>query len=166
MSDTSAAADDTAEHARKNLILTVSQSGAVCSVVEAPKAMHEEFAENPKSLSIDSLWSEELAEQIRNAVRRTVRSRESCNLDADDPDGLVQEFIFVPQGPDRVLMIVRDLTAQKRLQSRTRRLAYTDDVTGLPNREYLFRELQKITENPGSQRGQVSRHLYPGRPPR
>lgn len=146
MSDTSATAADAAQHANNNLILIVSQSGSVCKVVEAPQALQEEFAANPNSLSIDQLWSDEFVEEIRNALRRTVRGRESCSIDVDDPDGLVQEFIFVLQGPDRILMIVRDLTAQKRVQMRTRRLAYTDDVTGLPNRDYLLAELQKITD--------------------
>lgn len=146
MSDTSATEADAAKHAKNSLILTVSQSGSICTVVEAPQAMHEEFAVNPESLSIDKLWNDEFVEKIRNALRRTVRSRQSCSIDVDNPDGLIQEFIFVPQGADRILMIVRDLTAQKRAQMRTRRLAYTDVVTGLPNREFLFSELQKITD--------------------
>ncbi|MCH9694176.1 MAG: EAL domain-containing protein [Gammaproteobacteria bacterium] len=146
MSDTTATEAEAEKCAKNNLILTVTQSGSICSVVEAPQAMHDEFAANSESLSIDQLWNDEFVEKIRNALRRAVRSRESCGLDVDHPDGLVQEFIFVPQGADRILMIVRDLTEQKRAQMRTRRLAYTDDVTGLPNREYLFLELQKITD--------------------
>ncbi|MBT8100231.1 MAG: bifunctional diguanylate cyclase/phosphodiesterase, partial [Gammaproteobacteria bacterium] len=49
-------------------------------------------------------------------------------------------------GPDRVLMIVRDLSENQLALARVRELAYTDEATGLPNREYLFAELQKITD--------------------
>ena len=131
---------------RNNLILTVSQSGTVCSVIESTPELQQRFAEFPDSFSIDLIWNSEIVTQIRTALRRVIRSRASCSIDVNDEDGGVQEFILVPQGPDRVLVIVRDLTEQKRQQQRTRQLAYTDAVTGLPNREYLLRELAKIAE--------------------
>ncbi|MEL7186696.1 MAG: bifunctional diguanylate cyclase/phosphodiesterase [Pseudomonadota bacterium] len=146
MSDTTTNPAEVDDPDGSSLILTVSQGGKVCSVVEAPQPMHDEFAENPDDLSIDTLWNEADAEQIRCMLRRSIRSRESCSLDTNDAEGRVREFIFVPQGPDRVLMIVRDLTAQKQAQMRNHRLAFTDDATGLPNREFLFAELQKITD--------------------
>ena len=146
MSDKSTLQDDGEHSASTSLILTVTQSGSVSGIVEAPEALHHEFAENPAALAIDTLWNDTAAKRIRAALRRTVRSRKSCSLDMEHADGTVQEIIFVPQGADRILMIVRDLTAQKQAQSRARQLAYTDDVTGLPNREFLFTELQKITD--------------------
>lgn len=146
MSETEANAIASPQHANKSLVLLVSQSGLVCSIVEASPAMHEQFAANPDSFSVDQLWSDELAASIRNELRRVIRSRESCSLDLENADGTVQEFILVPQGRDRIMMIVRDLTAQKRSQLRTRKLAYTDDVTGLPNREQLLAELEEITD--------------------
>ncbi|MDH3373119.1 MAG: bifunctional diguanylate cyclase/phosphodiesterase [Gammaproteobacteria bacterium] len=88
-----------------------------------------------------------MTNSIRDSLKRTVRSRQSHSVEIEDPDtGLLNEFIFVAQGRDRVLMIVRDLSEQKLALSRARQLAYMDDVTGLPNREFLFRELQKITD--------------------
>jgi diguanylate cyclase (GGDEF)-like protein len=144
MSDTDAVV--TGEHTTNSLILTVSQSGSVCSVVEASETQREELAAAPESFSIHELWAEEFAGQIRDSLRRTVRSRESRSLDIENADGSIQELIFVPQGPDRIMVIVRDLTEQKRVQLRARQLAYSDEVTGLPNREHLFAELQKITE--------------------
>lgn len=131
---------------RNNLILTVSQSGIVCSVIESTPEMHDRFAEFPDPFSIDLIWNSEIVTQIRSALRRAIRSRASCSIDVNNEGGAVQEIILVPQGPDRVLVIVRDLTEQKRSQQRTRQLAYTDAVTGLPNREYLLRELAKIAE--------------------
>lgn len=132
--------------ARNNLILTVSQSGTVCSVIESTPELQNQFAEFPEPFSIELIWNSDIVAPIRSALRRVIRARTSCSIDVEDDCGAVQEFILVPQGPDRVLVIVRDLTEQKRSQQRTRQLAYTDAVTGLPNREYLLRELAKIAE--------------------
>ncbi len=144
MSDTDAV--DVGQQVKNSLILTLTQSGLICSVIEAPLKLREELAARPASFSIEQLWDEECAKQILSSLRRTVRSRESSSLDVESVDGAVQEFIFIPQGPDRILLLVRDLTEQKRLQMHTRRLAYSDEVTGLPNREHLFAELQRITD--------------------
>ncbi len=128
------------------LILTVSQSGQVESVVEASFAMHEQFDADADSLTVDTLWNNECAERIRASVRRVLRTRASCSFETENADGKVREFVFVPQGADRTLLIVRDLTEQRRAHLDTRRLAYTDEVTGLPNREFLLAELQKVVE--------------------
>jgi len=129
------------------LVLILNQTGSVCSVVEAPESIRDEFSATPESLSIDSLWPKELTNTIRNSLKRTLRSRQSqCDEVENAADGQSLEFIYVAQGPDRVLMIVRDLSEQKLAHSRVRHLAYTDEATGLPNREFLFSELQKITD--------------------
>lgn len=142
MSQTNGQAAANDGHATQNLILTVSQSGSVSSVVEAPSAVREQFAQQPESLEIDQLWNDKIVVRIRSALRKAILSRASGSIEVDNPDGSVQEMLFVPQGTDRILMIVRDLTDQKRHQ----RLAYTDEVTGLPNRDFLLAELAKITE--------------------
>ncbi len=146
MTDKHADVADPGEDAPTTLILTVSQSGQVHCVVEASLAVHEQFAEDSDSLTVDTLWNAECAERIRASVRRALRSRASCSFEAENPDSTIKEYIFVPQGADRVLLIMRDLTEQKRAYLDTARLAYTDEVTGLPNREFLFAELQKVID--------------------
>ena len=47
---------NTDEHTKSSLILTVSQSGSVCSVVEASEAQREELAAVPESFTVDQLW--------------------------------------------------------------------------------------------------------------
>ncbi len=130
------------QHVQNNLILTVSLSGSVSCVVEAPPSVHEQFAMQPDTFAVDQIWSDELAARIRCALRRAIRSRESDCIDLENSDGTVQEAILVPQGSDRILLIVRDLTDQKRAQQ----LAFMDKVTGLPKREYLLSELSKIID--------------------
>ncbi len=144
MSDT--VAFNTAKYLKNSLILTVSQAGSVCSVVEASDALRAKFATAAESFSVEQLWADEFAGSIRDSLRRTIRSRKSCSLDIENADGSVQDLTFVPQGPDRILMLVRDLTAQKQAQTRAQQLAFSDEVTGLPNREQLFSELEKITD--------------------
>ena len=128
------------------LILAVAQSGQVETVIEASLALHEQFDGDADSLTVDTLWNKECATRIRACVRRALRTRASCSFETDDADGTVKEFIFVPQGADRTLLIMRDLTEQRRAHLDTKRLAYTDEVTGLPNREFLLAELQQVIE--------------------
>lgn len=128
------------------LILTVSQAGQIETVVEASLALHEQFGSDADSLTVETLWSKECADRIRASVRRALRTRASCSFEAENADGTVKEFVFVPQGADRVMLIMRDLTEQRRAHLHTQRLAYTDEVTGLPNREFLLAELQKVVE--------------------
>ena len=137
---------DTEQETRGNLILTVTQSGAISNIVEAQQGLRKRFEDNPESLAIETLWSQECVDQIRASLRRALRTRTSCAFEMEGPDGTVEEFIFVPRGADRLLMIVRDLTEQKRAHEHAERLAYSDDVTGLPNRVYLFDELHKVIE--------------------
>jgi len=130
-----------------SLVLVTSQSGAIASLIEAPVELHKIFATRDTALKIDELWPAELAARIHNSLKRTVRDRRAHSDDFESDEGqLGHEIIYVPQGPDRVLMIVRDLSEQKLALSRARALAYTDEVTGLPNREFLFSELQRITD--------------------
>ena len=126
-----------------NLVLVASADGDVVSLVEAPQTLYEAIESTHEQMSIDHLWPPELCERIRASLKRTVRIRKSVCDDFED-DGL--EFIYIPQGPNRVLIVVRDLSQQKLALSRARALAYTDEVTGLPNREFLFGELQRITD--------------------
>ena len=142
MSHADANALQSPQQANNDTILMVAQSGAICSVVEAAADVHERIDGDDAAATIAELWGDVVAGRIRKAIRQSVLSRASRSLVADDVNGTSLEFILIPQGPDRVLMVVRDLTEQKR----ARKLAYTDDLTGLPNREHLFAELKKITD--------------------
>ncbi|MBZ5752781.1 bifunctional diguanylate cyclase/phosphodiesterase [Metabacillus rhizolycopersici] len=45
-----------------------------------------------------------------------------------------------------VFAIVRDITEKKHAQKRIKELAYTDQLTGLPNRHWFYKELKAIVE--------------------
>jgi diguanylate cyclase (GGDEF)-like protein len=147
MVTTDAIAPNSAEYTDGYMILVCSQAGAIQSVVEADEIVRAELATSLDTPSIDDLWPEALTARIRDSLKRALRSRQSHSVELKNPtDATVSEFIFVVQGPHRVLVIVRDLSEQRRALSRARQLAYTDDATGLPNREFLFNELQKIAD--------------------
>ena len=131
---------------RGNLVLVVNQSGAITSVVEAPQDLAQQLTDDSASLTVDALWQKSCADRVRASLRRALRTRTSCAFEIEGGDGRVEEFMFVPRGADRLLLIVRDRTAEKRAQENAQRLAYTDDVTGLPNREFLFDELHKVID--------------------
>ena len=130
-----------------HLVLVASQDGEIASLIEAPPELQEIVAASDEPLSVVHLWPSDLTRQILASIKRTVRSRRTvCDDFEDAADGNGLEFLYVPQGPDRVLIVVRDLSEQKVALSRARELAYNDEATGLPNREFLFSELQKITD--------------------
>lgn len=130
-----------------NMVLVVSQDGSICSVLETPESLRTSQRIALTTSSIDDLWPRALVDTVRTNIKRTIRSRQFHSDDAENPaDGTNHEFIYVPQGRDRVLLVVRDISASKDALSRITRLAYTDDVTALPNREFLLSELKRITD--------------------
>ncbi len=126
-----------------NIVLLVSGNGSVRSVLEGPDSLRKKNA----GLTLEDLWPGDLVERIKAYIKRTLRSRKVQTDEAGSgEDSRTFEFIYVMQGRDRVLLVVRDVSAVKVTQGRIRQLAYTDEVTDLPNREFLFSELQKITD--------------------
>lgn len=135
------------ESSNANTVLVVSQDGAVRSVVEATDALRKQFEQAPTRLNINELWPSSMVTRTLASVQRAVRSRKSSSEQVDDPvDGRSYDIIYLPQGPDRVMVIIRDLSEHQIAFSRARKLAYMDEATGLPNREYLFGELKKIAD--------------------
>lgn len=130
-----------------NLVLVVSGDGTICDVLNAPDNLFNAEPPAGNRDSIDDLWSKAMADIVRGQLKRTLRSRQVVCDEIENPaDRQVYDFTFVAQGRDRVLMIVRDVSQQRVDLTRIQQLAYNDEVTNLPNREFLYVELQKITE--------------------
>jgi diguanylate cyclase (GGDEF)-like protein len=53
------------------------------------------------------------------------------------------EARIAPNGPDKVVIVVRDITLQKHNEEKIRRLAYFDTLTGLPNRQSFLERLDR-----------------------
>lgn len=133
--------------AGSNTVLLIGRDGAIFSVLEAPETLRSSGRTSVSGLTVDDLWDEKLARTVRKHIRHTIRSRQVRSDEAENPaDGRNYEFIYVPQGRERILLVVRDISDSQDALTRIRELAYTDDVTRLPNREYLLQELNKITD--------------------
>jgi diguanylate cyclase (GGDEF)-like protein len=142
-----AAAKNADRRAVGDAVLVLSGDGTICSLLRKPDGVSNDLATELPGSPIERLWPDEVAAMVRDNIKRTLRSRQVVSVDFEGSgEGVHYDFIFVIQGRDRVLLVVRNVSAQKTAISRMKQLAYVDDVTGLPNREYLLEELSKITE--------------------
>ena len=57
---------------------------------------------------------------------------------------------------DGVFAIVRDITEKKQAQVKINELAFTDQLTGLPNRHWFYQNLQKVVKRAGEQHESVA----------
>jgi diguanylate cyclase (GGDEF)-like protein len=128
-----------------DIVLTMSGDGSIVEVLHRGGYPAADPAAQAKGLSIENLWTEELAERVKNKTRRALKTRQVHCDECDSADSSF-ELVYVPQGRDRVLVIVRNVTEQNSVISRVRHLAYVDEPTGLPNREFLLAELGRFTD--------------------
>jgi diguanylate cyclase (GGDEF)-like protein len=92
----------------------------------------------------------DVAEQIQQGIERALDKGDLQSVVYKLPmgDGVHHyEARVAPNGSDKVVAVVRDITLQKLNEEKIRRLAYFDTLTGMPNRQHfierLDRELQR-----------------------
>lgn len=144
--------ETTAGHSsvEKEVALVLSGDGAICTV------LHATFDIAPND-TIDSLWPKETCERIRANLRQALRNRKFFNEEfAQELGGRSAEFTYIAQGRDRVMLVARDTSRQRRTIDKLRRLAFLDDATTLPNREFFAKELQTIVEHQLLREGRVA----------
>lgn len=138
-------ATDSVEPAIGESVLVLSSDGTIITVHNPPEGAPCDQATELTGHPVESLWSGKAATLLRTYIRRTLRGRQVHSAEFEDiGNGQHFEFIFVAQGPDRVLVIVRNISDRKSAISDMQQLAYVDAVTGLPNQEYLLKELNRI----------------------
>lgn len=138
-------ATDSVEPAIGESVLVISSDGTIITVHNPPEGVPCDQATELTGHPVESLWSGKAATLLRTYIRRTLRGRQVHSAEFEDiGNGRHFEFIFVAQGPDRVLVIVRNISDRKSAISDMQQLAYVDAVTGLPNQEYLLKELDRI----------------------
>ena len=136
--------------ASQEMALVLSADGVICSV------LHSTVEVDPDD-AIDAVWPETVCGRIRDNLRQAVRSRRffSEELTLDD-EGRSAEFTYIVQGRDRVLLVARETSEHRRTLSRLKRLAFVDEATALPNREFFFAELEKIVEHQRFREGRTA----------
>ena len=134
----------------KEVALVLSGDGAICTV------LHATFDIEPNE-SIDSLWPKETCARIRANLRQALRNRKFFSEEFEQElDGRCAEFTYIAQGRDRVMLVARDTSRRRRTISKLRRLAFLDDATTLPNREFFASELRTIVEHQRLREGRVA----------
>ncbi|MGB5688531.1 MAG: phosphodiesterase [Woeseiaceae bacterium] len=132
----------------RDMALVLSGDGSICSVLHSSS----DIAPNE---SIDALWPGRFCERIRSNLHRALRNRQLFSEELEE-EGSSTEFTYITQGRDRVLLVARDTSKHRKALTRLRHLAFVDEVTTLPNKEYLLRELQKIVEHQGLREGRAA----------
>lgn len=129
-------------------VLVVQGNGAIAQLLQFPGAGDTCDTSELIGKDVDGLWPGQPAARLATGVKRAIRSRrvESAEF-CIEPDGGYLEFLFIPTGPDRVMVIARDVSERQAAMSRLQRLAYRDECTNLPNRQFLLEELVRSIEN-------------------
>ena len=139
-----ASADGPAED---SLVLIIDARGRIRSTVAARAAQESRLPDVQPGTQIDDYWSADIVALIQQNSRRAIRSRQvrtlRTHIDELDCDF---EFMFVAQGRDSVLLVVRDMTSTRQRISRLQQLAFEDPVTKLPNKEWLLFEMTRLLD--------------------
>lgn len=121
-------------------ILVVNQKG---TVIEQVGGLGD------RSFSVDSVPAE-LRETWRRQVKYVIESGNVQNSEFSKGRGAEKGYFearMVPFTQDRTMMIIRDISAQKRANAKVYRLAFYDTLTGLPNRQsFMSRVSEAIRE--------------------
>ena len=153
---------DDAARLSGDIALVVSRDGSVKSMLrgDSPSALGRGAAallEVRGRLSLDDLWPGKLRQHMVNNVRRVLRERSFRSEEKRDAaTGFAAELTYVANGPDSVILIVRDLDDRHDELHRMHRLAYIDEATSLPNRELFLNELKDLTELQRLREGRIA----------
>ena len=145
-----------------DIALVVSRDGSVKSMLrgDSPSALGRgaaELLEARGTLCLDDLWPGKLRQHMVNNVRRVLRERSFRSEEKRDAaTGFAAELTYVANGPDSVILIVRDLDDRHDELHRMHRLAYIDEATSLPNRELFLNELKDLTELQRLREGRIA----------
>lgn len=157
VSDNAHSADSASRSYGGQAVLIVSAAGLITEVRQAPD---DGDARAPSALidcPIDELWPGKPAGRLAAQVTRTLRSRQVESAEfSTASDDTHHDFVFVPQGRDKVMVIARDVSERKTEFNRMERLAYLDDTTKLPNRQFLLEELERCTDKLKLQEGRAA----------
>jgi diguanylate cyclase (GGDEF)-like protein len=123
-------------------VLITSRDGTIVEVLQAPEIPDGAAPSALIGSPVDELWPGEPAGRLALLVSRAIRSRQVASTEYSTNQGKRHhDFLFIPQGRERALVVVRDISERKTAFTRMERLAYLDDITKLPNRQFLFEEL-------------------------
>ena len=130
-------------------ILVVDQQG---KVVEQVAGLDQ------KTFSLDDM-PEELTATWRRQVQYVLESGHVQNSEFSKGEGADKGYYearMVPFTRERTMMIIRDISAQKRANAKVYRLAFYDTLTGLPNRQSFMTRLAEAIRDGKDNGGRFS----------
>jgi len=98
------------------------------------------------------IWSKAQRHVIQNG--RGTRVEFALGGDADGPS--FYEARFLPYVDRRILVLVSEITERRRAEQRIRRLAFYDNLTGLPNRQAFRQQLGRLLETANEKKSRVA----------
>ena len=132
--------------ATPDLILVIDRQG-ICLDYKQPYATRFFVAEGELlGKDMATVLPTETASTIRRGIELALQQGDLQSVFVELPvaDSIHHyEARIAPNGPDRVVIVVRDITLQKHNEEKIRRLAYFDTLTGLPNRQSFLERLDR-----------------------
>ncbi len=139
--------NDVQDRPDANLILLTDAAGKVESVVSQVRGSTTLPDNIQRGDSLYAKWTGIAADRLKHSIRKATQGRQPFSAQVwDELSAVCYEFIVIPQGPKRVMLIVRDVTDTHTEKQQLEDLAYADAETGLPNRQWLDDELDSILD--------------------
>jgi diguanylate cyclase (GGDEF)-like protein len=140
-----------------NFVFVLDDNGTVRSIVEVPREAKDLLPATMQGQSLDKVWPHDVAQSICENARHVMRSRHvrafRQHVDEWHRDF---EFIVLLHGRDSVTVVARDISEAEQRNARLEALAFSDEITGLPNREWLISELDGAMERVRLQGGRAA----------
>ncbi len=134
--------------------LIVNKDGEIRSVLKAADE-DRPAAEIPEH--INDIWGADLGVRVLKNIRRVLRNRcYACDEVHEGEGGVNVDFTFIPHGQDSAVVIAHDISIKQNELLRMHRLAYVDETTALPNREFFLRELKDVCEFQRLKEGRIA----------
>ncbi|MEO0573990.1 MAG: phosphodiesterase [Pseudomonadota bacterium] len=141
-----------------NTVLVMTQEGVVIQCIERGSLLSGcalNFT-SKQSVTIFDLLPDAQAKDVRSHLKRAIRGRLSfCERVRVANREQTYEFMYVPQGIDKILVVARDMANLLGDLQRVRKLAFQDRATGLPNRQFLVEDLGDALQSQALKEGRL-----------
>ncbi len=127
-------------------VLIVGRDGTVLDCLSGSPVDPFGAQQDLRGQTLGAIWPAEVAAALLQQVKRALRTRAACDYEFELADGdgaRAHQASCMPQGRNRVLLQVRDVTDDKTAEARFDHLANHDVLTGLPNRHMFLAHLEQ-----------------------
>ncbi|MEM9209129.1 MAG: diguanylate cyclase, partial [Pseudomonadota bacterium] len=130
---------------RDYFVIVLSADSEIVEVLQAP-LFDDGLADKLQiGLRVADLAQSAPKASLADQISKTLKGRQVQSAIAGTGDAQY-EFLFIPHGRATVIAVGWDTTLRAAEMDRMERLAYQDDLTKLPNRQFLIEELERCTD--------------------